>query len=386
MCWATPSSCDSSPMVLRASGDFSAVATRPYFAIRSRMIWLARKVITRRGAIGTSMPVFGLRPTRWPLSRRMKVPKPEIFTLRPSDSEWHMWCSTRSTRLADSERDRPSLRWTTSARSARVRVPLASASLFSRAIPRSAIKIFSRPVRRGPPSSIHVRNKNSTCRQFDILPDYRTFSIPERCRSPCKATTHRFKHNNVPALDSAVLHCGIERKRNRCRGSICMFVNGNDNLFGRKAELPRGSVQNAGIRLVRDDPVDLGGRKTRRFEHFVENFRKIDHGVAEHLASLHAQFADGTGGRRTAVHEQQIVVTAVRVKLCGKDPALGFLCAQNKRACAVAEQDAGGAVLPVEQPAEGLRANDEGLPGVARSEHRIRDRHRIEKAGAHRVH
>src|SRR6476659_6397666 len=28
MCWATPSSCDSSPMVFRASGDFSAVATR----------------------------------------------------------------------------------------------------------------------------------------------------------------------------------------------------------------------------------------------------------------------------------------------------------------------------------------------------------------------
>ena len=47
------------------------------------MIWLARKVITRRGAIGTSTPVFGLRPMRWPLSRRMKVPKPEILTFVP---------------------------------------------------------------------------------------------------------------------------------------------------------------------------------------------------------------------------------------------------------------------------------------------------------------
>ena len=49
------------------------------------MIWLARKVITRRGAIGTSTPVLGLRPTRSPLSRRMKVPKPEILTFSPSD-------------------------------------------------------------------------------------------------------------------------------------------------------------------------------------------------------------------------------------------------------------------------------------------------------------
>ena len=54
------------------------------------MIWLARKVITRRGAIGTSMPVFGLRPMRWPLSRRMKVPKPETFTFWPTASAWHM--------------------------------------------------------------------------------------------------------------------------------------------------------------------------------------------------------------------------------------------------------------------------------------------------------
>ena len=32
----------------------------PVRAIRSRMIWLARKVSTRRGAIGTSTPVFGI--------------------------------------------------------------------------------------------------------------------------------------------------------------------------------------------------------------------------------------------------------------------------------------------------------------------------------------
>src|SRR4051812_29815232 len=62
-----------------------------YFATRSRMIWLARKVITRRGAIGTSTPVLGLRPTRCPLSRRMNVPNPEIFTFWPWASPAHMW-------------------------------------------------------------------------------------------------------------------------------------------------------------------------------------------------------------------------------------------------------------------------------------------------------
>src|SRR6185369_2467316 len=38
-------------------------------AIVSRRSCDARKVRTRLGAIGTSIPVLGLRPTRWPLSR-----------------------------------------------------------------------------------------------------------------------------------------------------------------------------------------------------------------------------------------------------------------------------------------------------------------------------
>src|SRR5690606_10114839 len=58
-----------------------------YFpATRARIDWLARKVITRRGRIGTSTPVLGLRPIRCALSRSTKVPKPEIFTFCPTAS------------------------------------------------------------------------------------------------------------------------------------------------------------------------------------------------------------------------------------------------------------------------------------------------------------
>ena len=72
------------PTVRRSFGRrpelFRRMPRLPYFAIRSRMIWLARKVMTRRGAIGTSIPVLGLRPIRCPLSRKMNVPNPETFT------------------------------------------------------------------------------------------------------------------------------------------------------------------------------------------------------------------------------------------------------------------------------------------------------------------
>ena len=47
--------------------------------MRSRIIWLARKVSTRRGAIGTSTPVFGLRPIRSPLSQMLEAgPRPML--------------------------------------------------------------------------------------------------------------------------------------------------------------------------------------------------------------------------------------------------------------------------------------------------------------------
>ena len=44
---------------------------------------LGLNTITRRGEIGTSCPVFGLRPTRSPFDRTMNEPKDESFTDSP---------------------------------------------------------------------------------------------------------------------------------------------------------------------------------------------------------------------------------------------------------------------------------------------------------------
>src|SRR6185437_9875611 len=39
--------------------------------------------ITRRGEIGTSLPVLGLRPMRWPFLRTTKEPNEDSFTVSP---------------------------------------------------------------------------------------------------------------------------------------------------------------------------------------------------------------------------------------------------------------------------------------------------------------
>ncbi|EAQ06490.1 hypothetical protein SKA53_05363 [Yoonia vestfoldensis SKA53] len=91
-------------------------------ATRSFIRCDGRKVSTRRGWIGTSSPVLGLRPTRAALSRTAKVPKDEILTVSPATSESDTCVSTLSTRSALSLRDRPTSLWTASARSMRVSV------------------------------------------------------------------------------------------------------------------------------------------------------------------------------------------------------------------------------------------------------------------------
>ena len=41
------------------------------------------KTMTRLGEIGTSVPVFGFRPIRWPFFRTMNDPKDDSFTVSP---------------------------------------------------------------------------------------------------------------------------------------------------------------------------------------------------------------------------------------------------------------------------------------------------------------
>src|SRR6478609_5796575 len=63
--------------------------------------------MTRRGEIGTSLPVLGLRPMRWPFLRTTKEPNEDSFTVSPRSRQSVISFSTSSTKAADSVRDRP---------------------------------------------------------------------------------------------------------------------------------------------------------------------------------------------------------------------------------------------------------------------------------------
>src|SRR6185369_9399943 len=72
---------------LRRDAHDAAPAVEPEpLLTRSLRTWDERKTKTRRGLIGTSSPVLGLRPTRSPFMRTRKLPKDEILTLSPRAS------------------------------------------------------------------------------------------------------------------------------------------------------------------------------------------------------------------------------------------------------------------------------------------------------------
>src|SRR5258705_3000239 len=78
--------------------------------------------ITRRGEIGSSVPVFGLRPIRWPFLRTMNDPNDDNFTVSPFSRQSVISFKTSSTKADDSVRDKPTFWQTASHRSTRVTV------------------------------------------------------------------------------------------------------------------------------------------------------------------------------------------------------------------------------------------------------------------------
>src|SRR5262245_54362868 len=79
----------------------------PSVLIRCFSIAEGLNTITRRGEIGTSLPVLGLRPIRWPFLRTTNEPNEDNFTVSPRSRQSVISYSTNSTSAADSVPDRP---------------------------------------------------------------------------------------------------------------------------------------------------------------------------------------------------------------------------------------------------------------------------------------
>ena len=131
----------------------------------------------------------------------------------------------------------------------------------------------------------------------------------------------------------------------------CRAVDRGDHLLERDAELARRPVEDALIGLVRHKPVDVGAVVPAAL-------------MASSIASVMSPPRDGRppcpacaacrwSGSRTVRHRHRAcIVPPVREKLCVENTAVGdraLAPLQHHGASAVAEQHAGGAVVPVQR-------------------------------------
>ena len=140
---------------------------------------------------------------------------------------------------------------------------------------------------------------------------------------------------------------------------------------------------------MRHDPVDIVGRQIGQRQHLAHHARQIGDRVAEYLAAFHAHLADRTRRRGSAIDIEQLVMPPVGMEFRRQHTAprrrVAVASPEHNGARAVAEQDAGRAILPVEDAAERFRPDDQRVGRRACADHAFRDRDGIKKARADRA-
>src|SRR4029077_18379281 len=94
-------------LLLKQTRESQASSATAWPLIRCLRIADGLNTITRRGEIGTSLPVLGFRPMRWPFLRTTNEPNEDSFTVSPRSRQSVISLRTSSTSVADSVRDRP---------------------------------------------------------------------------------------------------------------------------------------------------------------------------------------------------------------------------------------------------------------------------------------
>src|SRR3989441_3339862 len=205
-------------------------------------------------------------------------------------------------------------------------------------------------------------------------------------RAPRKAAAHALQQHPLPGADLPGADELVERERHRRGRSVAVMIDGDDELFRRQAELARGSLENAHVRLVGDQPVDVldrhvrgGQRLARRGLQHLD--RKLEHALAVHL---HERGADDAAVADIARHRQHVDLAAVGTQDAGVDARLRAF-GKDHGAGAVAEQHARAAVVPVENAGEDFGADDQGALVLSRADEAGGGCQRVHETAADRL-
>ncbi len=166
-----------------------------------------------------------------------------------------------------------------------------------------------------------------------------------------------------------------------------MLVDRHHHALGIQAQLARGALHDADVGLMRNQPVDLGSRHAGNPQSLIGNFLQHRHRQLEDCLAIHIQ--ESTALNRTSTHlaghAQYVFMTAVGMQLGGKDARFGG-SGHDHRASAIAKQDTGGAIFKIQDLRKNLGADHQYVLVGAGLDKAVRDRYRVHKPAAHRLH
>ena len=133
--------------------------------------------------------------------------------------------------------------------------------------------------------------------------------------------------DEVAVAEAAVVGGLGHRERDRRRGGVAVLVDVDDRLLARDAEAGRSGFDDAGVRLVGDEPVDVVGRQSGPGEGDAGGLHDGAHGAAEHLLALHLDVLQalldrvGSGGQAAAAGRdaEQVGRGAVAAEVEGEE-------------------------------------------------------------------
>ena len=138
---------------------------------------------------------------------------------------------------------------------------------------------------------------------------------------------------------------------------------------------------------MRDQPVDGLDAEPGIGQHFARRAFEYPDRRLEHRLAVHPQ--EGVTDHATAIDASCRAKNA-RLATIGMQPrrqdARRIGRFQHDRAGAVAEQHAGGAIVPVENPGKRLGADHQRAAMRAAADQRVGQRHRVDESTAHCLH
>src|ERR1044072_2774515 len=195
-------------------------------------------------------------------------------------------------------------------------------------------------------------------------------------RAPRGPAAERRHAELVALLQAPRTHALVETDRDRGRRRVAVAVDVHVDLLRRPREPLAYGLDDAKVRLVRDEEVDLVGGPARGLHAAERGLAHAAHREGVELLSLHADEMlarrHGVLARRVARdpggHLEHLAQLAVAVHVHRVEPGPGLAGLQHRRAGPIAEQHARVAVGVVHDARQRLDAHDQYRVGEARAD------------------